>query len=123
MAAITKRGIAIVLGLLVTAAVVVTSLSCAGRLPEDAAAATAVVSGWVPIGTPVDAARKTLEDHGFDVFVHPPRSQHNPTDEEHLWADRMQTAGWPVMRRHQVSAVLVDGRVTKLVVHSGLVGP
>lgn len=119
----TKIRVGVAAAVLAAVAVVASVASCASRLPEDDAAVTALVAGWLPAGTTAADAQRILEDHGFETARHAARSQSNPGPDEVLWADRMQTAGWPVMRRFQVTAVLDGDRVAKVTVSSGLVGP
>jgi ketosteroid isomerase-like protein len=60
----------------------------------------------VPVGTPLDSARATMERNGF-------RCESNPTAVEALWCEKTSSARLRAVRRHwQAWFTVVDGRVT-----------
>jgi hypothetical protein len=96
------------------------------RLPEQSAAVTTQIRGWIPVGTSLSDARRIMEHHHFTCSMMTNSSFGDLKGADFLYCDRRDSDSriTPiVVRRWQVALVLSDGRVSDIRVSTGLIGP
>ncbi len=106
--------------------IVVAAPGCAGTrsatrgIDEPERMAEAVISG-VPIGTPVDEARRFMEREGFQCRRKANAEFLDRGGLDYLYCNRYE--GGIVKRRWQVAVVHREGKVVEVLASTGLVGP
>jgi hypothetical protein len=88
-------------------------------LHVDETAMKAEVLRHVPVGTPVEDAERIMSSSGFDCTYFSPGGDDPPL----LFCDVYQKEDWLVSRRWMVSFYCNDGKVTRVDVSTGLIGP
>jgi hypothetical protein len=94
---------------------------------EDTAAMKQEILKFVPMGTKLDVAQKTMEQEGFrcefmknKTYVTDHGRESTPTN--FLWCDK-RSGGGVVTRRWQVVMEDKDGTISTASVSTGLIGP
>jgi hypothetical protein len=87
-------------------------------LPLDPVQAKQVVAAAVPVGTPVDEAKKRMEQLGFDCRV-----MTLPGKKETYLSCYATGPGMIVVRQWGVTFEIVDGKVGEARISTDLLGP
>ena len=80
-----------------------------------------IVTEKIPIGTPIDDARRFMELEGFEYSrkTNEPFLDRNGLD--YIYCDRSD--GSLIQRRWQIAVIHRDGKVSEVLASTGLVGP
>lgn len=91
-------------------------------LAQDAASTKQAIIKKIPLGTPVEKAKDTMERHGFHCLGMPPDRAHNSP---FLYCDSGErlTAGILISKRWQVGLLHENGTVSEIWANVGLTGP
>lgn len=104
-------------------------------LPEELTTAEAVrtwILGQIPVGAPIEEARRLLKTHGFrcepmkkaDFAPQAPAGDPSAWEGiDYVYCDLRQPMGSLQARRWQIALVERDGRLVDVGVSTGLIGP